>query len=342
MLSIVVPVHGVRFYLEECLGSLTGPARVVAVDDASPDGCGDLLDARAAADARLTVLHHERALGPGPSRNDGLALATGEYVWFVDGDDVLPPGAIEAVTARLEALRPDVLLIGYEDLWPDGRTSPAAGGALLAAAPEGLFTLADHPAMVDLTMTGWSKVFRRDFLTGLREPFRAGVHEDVPVTCAALLAGRLAALARPVYRYRRSRPGSYLATTSAAHLAIFSSYDEVFKNLENHIGGKGSRGADELRAAFFTRAISHYCSVLSATGPGSRLLGRSGLVPRRQRHEFFRRMHDDYERYRPAGYRRPGGARGAKFALVERDAYWLYELLEPLSQLRLAGRNSRR
>ena len=50
-------------------------------------------------------------------------------------------------------------------------------------------------------------------------------------------------------------------------------------------------------------------------------------------------MHEDFLHYRPAAYQRPRGARGVKFALVERNAYWTYSALEPVNQLRvlLAG-----
>jgi len=93
-----------------------------------------------------------------------------------------------------------------------------------------------------------------------------------------------------------------------------------------------------VQAALFERAIWHYTTILETTGPGVGPIGRSGLVPRRDRRGFFRRMHDDFARYRPAGYRHPAGARGAKFRLVERNAYWTYEVLEPLNHARVALR----
>ena len=59
-------------------------------------------------------------------------------------------------------------------------------------------------------------------------------------------------------------------------------------------------------------------------------------MPRSERRRFFDRMHADFIRYRPPGYRVPAGARGAKLRLIERDAYWTYELLEPVNKLRVA------
>lgn len=324
------------------LGQAGPDTEVITVDDASPDGSGELLDEMAKRDARLTVVHLDRARGPGNARNIGLARATGRYVWFVDGDDVIAPGATDAITARLAEVSPDVLLIDHLNLLPTGTTTASSGAALLGSAPAGEFGLADAPQVIDLTMTAWSKLFRREFLTGLGEPFRGGIHEDIPVTCAALLNGRLSVLDRPCYLYRRSRPGSFMATTSTDHLAVFRSYEEVFEMLHKLVAAADPVATPAVQTAVFERAISHYCAVLATTGLGVGRFGRPGLVPRSERKRFFERMHADFVRYAPAGYLPPPGPRGVKFRLVKRRSYLAYELLEPLNRLRVAVSASRR
>ncbi len=320
------------------LGQVTGTGiEVIAVDDASDDDCGALLDERASSDSRLTVLHLNHTGGPGNARNLGLARATGDYVWFVDGDDLLTPGAVRAVVARLAGTQPDVLLIGYLDLFPDGSTAPSEGQALLGAAArshDDAFPLSRAPELINATMTAWSKLFRREFLIGLREPFRSGIHEDIPVTCAALLGGQLCVLDTACYCYRRSRTGSFMATSSTDHLAVFSAYEEVFAMLRKRAGDQVVTPA--VRAAVFERAISHYAAVLQTTGFGIGRYGQPGLVPRCDRRRFFERMHEDFTRYAPDGYEVPGGARGFKLALIKHDAYRTYELLEPLNRGRVA------
>src|ERR1700735_658750 len=116
-ISVILPVYAVEEYLGACLDSIldqppAGQAglEVIAVDDASPDSCGAILDARARRDPRLRVLHLSRNGGPGHARNEGLALAGGDYVWFVDADDQMAGGALAAITARLEQDRPGGLL----------------------------------------------------------------------------------------------------------------------------------------------------------------------------------------------------------------------------------------
>ena len=139
LISVVLAVHGVQEYLPDCLDSVLGQQvtrlEAIAVDDASPDRCGEILDARAASDPRLRVVHLAESTGPGPARNRGLAEARGEYVWFVDPDDLLPAGTLAAVADMLVRHRPDVLLIDYLILHRSGRTGPSPGAALLREIP---------------------------------------------------------------------------------------------------------------------------------------------------------------------------------------------------------------
>ena len=333
LISVVIPVHGVEDYLDRCLDSvlhdsvLGEPApslEVIAVDDASPDGCAAILAAR--HDPRLRVISTPAAVGPGPARDLGAKEATGEYVWFVDGDDELAEGALAAVAGALTRLQPDVLIVDFENLYPDGTTSPSDGARYLRGPEAG--PLADHPALVHLTMTAWSKVFRRDFLAGLGISFGSSgpaPHEDVPVSTMALLtAERIGVLNRVCYRYRRARRGSYLAAASTANFNIFDSYQQIF----NYFAERTELRAPippPVYAAVFERAIWHYTTLLP-------------LVPRRRRREFFHRMSADFRRWRPAGFRFPPGPRGVKFRLAARDAYWAYVLLDPVNRLRVGIR----
>jgi CDP-glycerol glycerophosphotransferase len=345
LISVILPVYGVEAYLDDCLDSILGPPggpavlasggrppqtppekaliEVIAVDDASPDGCGPLLDARAKADPRLHVIHLAQNAGPGHARNIGLEQAAGEYVWFVDADDQLAVGALAAVTARLGRDHPDVLLVDYEDLYPNGKTRPSPGAALLRDTPAAPFTLAEQPRVIHLTMTSWSKVIRRAFLAGIGLSFPEGIHEDVALTCAMLLgAERISALGQVCYRYRRDRPGSFMAAPSDGQLRIFSSYEHVFALVD----AAQPPVTEQVRAAIFERAIWHYTTILG---------GRIGLIPRAARRAFFERMHEDYARYRPPAYQTPPGAKGVKFRLVERNAYWTFTALEPVNRMRV-------
>ena len=89
-ISVIVPLFNAEKFIYRCLDSLTSykndDIEIILVDDGSTDGSGTVCDLYASKDARIKVLHQENA-GVSQARNAGIALATGEYITFVDADD---------------------------------------------------------------------------------------------------------------------------------------------------------------------------------------------------------------------------------------------------------------
>jgi CDP-glycerol glycerophosphotransferase len=344
-ISVIIPVHGVEDYLDRCLDSVLSQegaeagVEVIAVDDASSGRCGAILAAR--RDPRLTVIRTATATaaGPGCARELGAKEATGEYLWFVDGDDELADGALAAVAAQLDRLHPDVLNINYENIFADGTITPSGTDL---STPE-LTTIAESPVLLSVTMSMWNKVFRRNFLSGLGVPFGPGIYEDVPVATAALLtAPRVGVLDRVCYRYRRSRSGSFMAAINDIHFDIFSSYETIYDFLSERSvaslpGTPFVPGAESarpglahpitaaVRAALFARTMRHYAFALPK-------------VPRSRRRDFFGQMTRDFRRWRPEDFTFPPGPQGVQLRLVGRGAYRTYFALDPLNRFRVALR----
>jgi len=102
--SIIIPVHDDERYLRQCLSSVRKQSlaeiEIICIDDASCDGSPEILREAARQDGRIQLIFNERNLGPGPSRNRGLAMATGDFVRLVDADDLLPPDSTELLYQR--------------------------------------------------------------------------------------------------------------------------------------------------------------------------------------------------------------------------------------------------
>ena len=98
-ISILVPVYNVEKYLPACLDSVLSQSlkeiEVICIDDASPDRCGEILDAYAAKDSRVKVIHLPENHRQGYGRNRGLERASGTYCYFLDSDDTIVPEALE-------------------------------------------------------------------------------------------------------------------------------------------------------------------------------------------------------------------------------------------------------
>lgn len=105
LISVIVPVYNVEKYLPKCLDSIVNQTyrnlEIILVDDGSPDNCGTICDEYAKRDNRIRVIHKENG-GASSTRNAGLDVALGEYIGFVDSDDMIHPEMYELL---LNALR---------------------------------------------------------------------------------------------------------------------------------------------------------------------------------------------------------------------------------------------
>lgn len=102
--SIVIPVYNTAPYLAECLDSVLSQTiadfEVLAIDDGSTDPSAQILDEYATKDARIHVTHIPNR-GVSAARNLGIEQAKGEYLCFVDADDVITPNYLEALHAAM-------------------------------------------------------------------------------------------------------------------------------------------------------------------------------------------------------------------------------------------------
>ena len=322
LLSVVVPVYRVEEFLPDCLDSILDQdftdVEVIAVDDASDDGCAAILARYAARDSRVRVLTLPANRGLGAARNAGLAAATGDYVWFVDSDDWLTPGTLAAVAARLAETDADLLVTGFARVWPDGELRHSQVSAA-GPAPD-VFRLDEVPGLLGILHIACNKVIRRRLLVDLGLAFRPGWYEDVAFSLPLMIAAdRITLLDRYSYAYRQRDTGAITRTVSDRHFEVFDQWGFVFHFLDD-------RPPSSLRGPVFERAIWHLLQVL----------GHAARVPRGRRREFFGRLVALYRAHRPAqGYRIPPGDEGIKHRLVARNAFLLFEALRAGRKMRV-------
>ncbi len=123
-ISVIVPVYNVEKYLRQCLDSLLQQTykdiEVILIDDGSTDASGSICDEYAARYDNFQVIHKENA-GLGMARNTGLDHISGEYVAFVDSDDYLDPGSIEALYKNLKRYGVDMCKGGFRRVLDSGK-----------------------------------------------------------------------------------------------------------------------------------------------------------------------------------------------------------------------------
>ncbi|MFH8409992.1 CDP-glycerol glycerophosphotransferase family protein [Streptomyces sp. NPDC018019] len=309
--SVIVPARNVQGYLRACLDSVLEQdhrdVELIAVDDCSTDTTGAIIDEYARRDPRPAPLHLRRPSGAGPARNAGAALATGDYLLFLDGDDTLAPGALTAVDARLRACgEPDVLLWDHErtDVWERRRPSP--DGVLLETAGDPVFDAAGRPAVLGVAPAAWNRAVRRDHWTGRSLAFADGPYEDIPYAYESLLtARRVAVLDRVCVTWRERRKGSVATTPGRHHLVAVERYEELFARLDELLpgeeGGQEETGGGRLPllTVLHARMTERLLAILD--DPDRVLPG--------DRAAFFRAASRCIRRHRPAGAPLPAGLR---------------------------------
>src|SRR5664279_723517 len=279
LFSILVPVHNVRAYLRDCLDSILAQSypnfELIAIDDASPDGSGVILDEYAATDPRVRVIHLDENVGLGPARNVAMDAATGRYLLFVDSDDTLTAGALGATSARIaEVGDPDILVFDYALADWTGRVARDGMASVVGAAGPEVFGIDEHPELLRLLLVVWNKAYRREWIREHNFRFPPGYYEDAPWTYPTLLtARRIAVLDRVCYHYRQRRHGNILGSQSRKHFDAFDQFARVFAYLD------ARPDLQRWRAVMFDRMIRHLVTILS----------RPDRVPHSMQREFFDR-----------------------------------------------------
>lgn len=124
LVSVIIPIYKVSEYLDNCVQSACDQTysnlEIILVDDGSPDDCPAKCDSWAKKDARIKVIHKPNG-GLSDARNAGLDVATGKYIYFLDGDDSIKPELVETVLKYMEN-GADMVAFRYDTIFPDGHT----------------------------------------------------------------------------------------------------------------------------------------------------------------------------------------------------------------------------
>ncbi|MGA8248429.1 MAG: CDP-glycerol glycerophosphotransferase family protein, partial [Nocardioides sp.] len=295
LLSVVVPCYQVEDFLDECLVSLRfqlyREVEIIVVDDGSPDRSGEIARRHARRDLRVRVVTRENG-GLSAARNTGIEHARGEFLTFVDSDDVVTADAYTSAIGALRESGSDFALSCYDRLENKKRV-PAGSWIRSTHAVRRLGVDLDTFPEAMVNAVAWSKTYRRSFWdrAGLRFP-EGRIYEDQPVSAAAFAQATAFDVVPEIgvsWRIRNDRSSISQGAWSSRNLAAHN--DAVTASFEA-LQAAGRDRAVQIRALqlisfnmpFFTRH-------LAKGGPEFWSLLREGildLVPRVSREEFVR------------------------------------------------------
>lgn len=217
-ISVVVPFFNVADLLGECLHSIAAQTyrdlEVIMVDDGSTDGSTDVARAQAAADPRFILHRAQNGGSPGFARNRGIEHATGEFLAFVDGDDMLPPGAYEVLLHTLERSGSDFVCGNVDRIGPWGVRPSTLHARAIKGRRIGTHITKRPNLLYDISV--FNKLFRRQFWDAHKLSFPEGMlWEDLQLmTQAHVLARAVDVIPDHVYCWRERGLGQLSITQS--------------------------------------------------------------------------------------------------------------------------------
>lgn len=218
LISIIVPVYNVQDYVGECVESLCRQTytnlEIVLVDDGSTDGSAEVCDEYACRDERIRVIH-QRNRGLSGARNVGLDNIQGEYIAFVDSDDLVMPNYVDVLYGLLMKYKVDIAACAYvkgttEQLMDVCERLVFSKSTKEVCMSSEKLLRQWHGKYKQQETVAWNKLYRRDVWNGRRQMrFPEGrSHEDVLTSHLIVQSVEKVALTTQVLYLYRIREGS--------------------------------------------------------------------------------------------------------------------------------------
>lgn len=246
-LSIIIPVYNIEPYISNCLNSILNQPfkdfEIICVNDGSNDN--SLTELQKYCDERLVIIDKKNG-GSGVARNTALAVARGEYIFFVDGDDWLEENSLQKIIDEADRLNTDILIFGglsyYDGI---GKNGGYSANKLPKKYMNKVFSAEDiKKDIFKFPSTAWTKLYRREFLQKNNIKFQEiKVGQDqLPFFHSIITAEKIALLPENLYCYRKNRKGAVTATKKKKNFSpiyVFYAIEDILQKtnkLEDYKG----------------------------------------------------------------------------------------------------------
>lgn len=231
-LSIIIPAYNASLYIIECLNSIFNQSisfheyEVIVVNDGSTDNTLDVLENISSQHDNLRI-YNQRNQGPSAARNYGLRIAKGEYIWFVDSDDSIKPGSLQALLDNVKQNSIDILYFSRITLEVDGsidytksNQQPVRKNVILT----GEQTLAEGFYPSSSVVALWNRFYLKS--NNLYFNTKIKYAEDVLFTLYAVAKAKKMMFWDEAYYVYHKREGS-LTTTMGLEKQLIQKYSDI-------------------------------------------------------------------------------------------------------------------
>ena len=235
--SVIVPMYKVEEFLEACVDSIISQSyqniEVILVDDGSPDNCGAIADRYAQKDSRVKVVHKPNG-GLSDARNAGMDVATGDYLMFIDSDDLMMPDAIKVLEEKITKESADYVIANYTNCTEEGKLWEKPVFSLEKYSEFDL-SIKDYTDSFFIMNSGvWNKMFNRKFVEDLKLRFIIGLPaEDAMFTTYCFIKSKkVCYIPNIVYAYRQRGAGTSISMNCTTK--YFNGINEAYKIIYNN------------------------------------------------------------------------------------------------------------
>lgn len=224
LLSIIIPVYNVERYIERCVNSIINQSyqnfELIIIDDGSIDGSSKILDVLSSNDNRIQVYHVKNG-GVSRARNLGLSFSKGDFIAFVDADDIVKNEMYTEMISIAQTENCDMVQCNYEDLYEDGNVFQHNEIGTLAIENEDDMIIACMERVIYANI--FTKLFRKKTISSIYFDESIEYAEDLKFVVDCCEASKKIKLIELVgYQY-------FQRNDSADHKKINESYLSILK-----------------------------------------------------------------------------------------------------------------
>lgn len=233
IISVIVPIYNINDYIGECVQSICTQTynnlEIILVDDGSIDGSAKICDKYRLQDARIKVIHKVNG-GLSDARNVALDICKGEYISFIDGDDVVSSDYIEKLYRLIVSTDSQIAICGHKDFYKLPIVDAIQTDAFFEFSPDD--AIKEILTNGRFTTSAWGKLYKRDFFEEIRYP-KGKLFEDLPTTWQTFdLAQKIVFTPSQEYYYRQNPTSIMNSKFNPKKLDIISAHDSLTEGLK--------------------------------------------------------------------------------------------------------------
>lgn len=232
--SVIIPVFNVEDYIEDTLRSLVNqtlsPIEIIMVDDGSKDKSADIIKEYQEKYKNITYMKQVNS-GPGVARNKGIQTARGEYISFVDSDDILPLDALENMYNAALSKEVDIV-IGASLSFNRNETWFINSHYMNGVYNEGYKCLITNPELL-YSLGPCNKLYRKNLIEDIKFPPGIKVTEDQPFVIEAYLKAntKIYTIDKIIYKYRSRESEENLSLSQTVRVNSVNVLNDIFNSI---------------------------------------------------------------------------------------------------------------